>query len=293
MSFAKDKIAAIVRKKIAEAQAESDFRSREAIYSHFRQRVVQGVEEGRFTAESLGFLSEIVEEIESEMSHVNPEDIAMEPAQEPKEPGRSSSGLKLILAAIVALGVAVAGYYFYNTSNTTTAASGKVDLASFVINPNEDAAAASANPAKFTIATQDGASVVRAKGPLQLFSSEMIKVDTARSYEVKVRLRLLPAPDGSQRSTRVYVGLATYDANGVLQTSQPGAHRYGVMANEQVSSNDGWIERTAVFSGAGDERHDQFRPGTASVRLLVLANYRSDADNEVEISELGWRVLPQ
>jgi hypothetical protein len=122
------------------------------------------------------------------------------------------------------------------------------------------------------------ASAVEIRGPKILFSKESFAVDPAMAYQLSADVRVLPKADGSPQLSVVYLGVQTFDANGRELKSGPGTYRYAGASNRTVGSQENWVHVSGLIAGEGDSNHHQFRPGTRSVRLVLLANYRSDSD---------------
>ncbi|MCB1476110.1 MAG: hypothetical protein H6883_03560 [Rhodobiaceae bacterium] len=125
----------------------------------------------------------------------------------------------------------------------------------------------------------DERSVLFVEGRAQLISADRYRVDTSKLYRMEIGLRSV-ATDKSHAS-RVNAGVATYDADGKLQTDAPGTHRYFAM-QEALSTLDDWQQRSGFITGEGNRTHTTFRPGTRYVRPIVLVNYGS-AEQAVEI----------
>jgi hypothetical protein len=135
----------------------------------------------------------------------------------------------------------------------------------------------SPSPALMEVFAKDGGiggAVIRATGPKTLFSKEMIAVDTGKTYRLDADVRVLPQA-GSPRTSVVYLGVSTYDADGKELKSPPGSYRYAGAVGRNVRSDQGWVHLGGTITGEGDENHHQFRPGTHSIKLVLLANYRS------------------
>lgn len=100
----------------------------------------------------------------------------------------------------------------------------------------------------------------------------LVPVNTARTYRVRFKTRVVT--NGTLLSEQqVYAGVATYDANGALQTSAPGTHRYCAAAAANVVAADGWRTFEGIITGEGNTNANQFRPGTVFVRPIFILNY--------------------
>lgn len=147
----------------------------------------------------------------------------------------------------------------------------------YSLDPNSD----HLKPGDVDTGTVDDKVVVVAKGPKQLVSTTNYKIDPTKQYKLTARLRVT-TDDATVGGARTFVGVATYGEDGRLITTGVGTHRYAAMLNRLVKSSEGWVEAEGILSGMGDDRHDQFRPGTEVVRPVLLLNYRSD----VAVTEL-------
>lgn len=121
-------------------------------------------------------------------------------------------------------------------------------------------------------------STIEVKGPASLFSEETFVVDTGKTYELSAEVRILPKDDGTPQVSIVYFGVQTFDANGRELTSGLGTYRYAGANKRNVSSAEGWIHIGGLITGEGDSSHNQFRPGTHSVKLVLLPNYGADSE---------------
>lgn len=106
--------------------------------------------------------------------------------------------------------------------------------------------------------------------------SQPILVDTSLVYEISAEVRTFSLDEDPYREARTYLGVATFDENMEPIRSGPGTHRYAGAANRIVQMPHGWLALGGSITGEGDERHDQFRPGTRFVRVVALLNYRSE-----------------
>jgi hypothetical protein len=104
-----------------------------------------------------------------------------------------------------------------------------------------------------------------------IYSSNAIPVDTSRVY--RVRFRVKKTRDVDTGGTNVYAGVATYDKNGVLQSTAPGNHRYCAANGKPLKVADGWQVFEGYITGEGNVTHNQFRPGTAYVKPMFVVDY--------------------
>jgi hypothetical protein len=123
------------------------------------------------------------------------------------------------------------------------------------------------------------------------FFSARIPVDTSRAYRLRVAVRVLPRDDGTKQISRIYLGVRTYDVDGKELKSGPGSYRYAGAANVQLTSDDGWKTLTGTIAGEGDTSHNQFRPGTKSVEVALLVNYKADETVVSEVRDLRFAEL--
>lgn len=109
-------------------------------------------------------------------------------------------------------------------------------------------------------------------GPQNVWS-QVIPIDPALAYELSAEVRAF-SPEGDRMAgTRTYLGVETLDAEMKPLRSGPGTYRYGGAVNRVVQPVSGWVSLSGVMQGEGDDRHDQFRPGTRYVRVVLLLNY--------------------
>lgn len=123
------------------------------------------------------------------------------------------------------------------------------------------------------------------------FYSARIPVDTSRAYRLRIAVRVLPRADGTKQASRIYLGVRTYDADGKELKSGPGSYRYAGAANVEISSDDGWKTLAGTITGEGDLSHNQFRPGTKSVAVALLVNYKADEAVVSEVRDLRFAEL--
>src|SRR5690606_41501376 len=73
-------------------------------------------------------------------------------------------------------------------------------------------------------------------------SRDVHSFPTRRSSDLEADIRVLPREDGSDQVSAVYLGVATYDAEGKELRSGPGTYRYAGASDRKVSSEDGWVQ---------------------------------------------------
>lgn len=129
---------------------------------------------------------------------------------------------------------------------------------------------ADADGQRFEFRREGERSVLFVEGRAQLITAARYRVDPSKLYRMEVAIRSI-ATDTSHAS-RINAGVATYDADGKLQTDAPGTHRYFAM-QEALPAADEWQQRSGFITGEGNTTHSTFRPGTRFVRPIVLVNY--------------------
>lgn len=117
------------------------------------------------------------------------------------------------------------------------------------------------------------ASTLEIKGPANLFSQETFVVYTGRTYKLGADIRVLPKSDGSPQDSVIYFGMQTFDAAGKVPESGPGTYRYAGANKKGVGPQQNWVHIGGLITGEGDSIHNQFRPGTHSVKLVFRPNY--------------------
>jgi hypothetical protein len=137
----------------------------------------------------------------------------------------------------------------------------------------------------------NGGSLIRVTGPTNVFAKDMIAVDTGRTYRLDADVRVLPKEDGSAQTSVVYFGVSTYDVDGAELKSGPGTYRYAGALGRNISSNEGWVHLSGAITGEGNENYKQFRPGTRSVKLVLLANYQSKDEPVLLIRDVTFSEL--
>ncbi|WP_417345692.1 phage tail protein [Ferrimonas sp.] len=129
---------------------------------------------------------------------------------------------------------------------------------------------------------EHGGKVVRAKGTAWFYSSAVFPVDTSKRYKVRFKVRQY---DNGTGSRYLYAGVATMDKdlNGI--TGGSGTHRYCAASGINIVASQGWRTFEGYISGEGDA-HNNFRPGTAYVRIMGIVNY-SNGTGTADIDELS------
>lgn len=295
----------LISKRIETLGADT-IEARSGIYRSLRSQLDRRIAEGKVSRNALGSLDDAIERVErnypfdeltdpAPIRNGNSSDLNSNVAPRrasatdlASDGGVRSGGIsRWLIAAALVVAVVGGGYYFLrpvNQDGLNIAALGEMST-----DPGGKVAAETA--AGFG-RSEDAATIITT-GPIELYSMPAVPVDVTQTYELQVRLRVLPGADNSSREARVYAGIATYDAAGKLETSEPGTHRYALLNNAHISSDQGWIERKVIVEGAGDGRADQFRTGSAAMKLVVIANYGGSPSTQVEISSLSWRLVPK
>jgi hypothetical protein len=190
-------------------------------------------------------------------------------------PKKRSGAPVIVIAGIVAL-ISLATGWFYlgstpavlNSSFAWMTDSPKFSIDAVNLQPitNETAG--------YKLVEVDGARFVQVTGPLELYQIDSIYIDPTKTYRVTVRVRVTK-DDPEIGGARTYAGVATYDADGQLERTAPGTHRYAALNNRIISEKDGWVEAEGLITGVGNENFNQFRQNTVTVRPMVLLNYKS------------------
>lgn len=130
---------------------------------------------------------------------------------------------------------------------------------------------------------------ITAHGPTTV-RSQPIPIDPNLKYDISAEFRAVDAQPNSKTFTRIYLGVETFDENMEPLRSGPGTHRYGGAVNVRLGAFSHWVKLEGTMTGEGDERYDQFRPGTRFVRVIALLNYESEG-RAVEMRNV--RFTPQ
>jgi hypothetical protein len=142
-------------------------------------------------------------------------------------------------------------------------------------------------PTTFTIsrAGWSGGNALRITGDNWVYSKNAFPVDTSRRYRIRFRARQTVNPTSG--GAMIHAGVATYDADGVLQTTEPGSHRYCAVTGVTLTVADGWNEYSGIITGEGNDSHNKFRTGTRYVKpMFIVNNSNGDGTAEVDLLEL-------
>lgn len=134
---------------------------------------------------------------------------------------------------------------------------------------------------------EDGMSIFEARQATALYGIEKVAIDPERTYRMRFDVRVT-----GEAAARVEAGLATFDADGELQTEPPGAHRYGVAVGHYAPPGEGWVTLSGVFTGTGNENFNQFRAGTKSAVPVVLLNY-GETDTVTQVRNIRLEILEE
>lgn len=133
---------------------------------------------------------------------------------------------------------------------------------------------------------EQGNAVLKVKGRALLQFSHLIEVDPNKAYRLSLDLRVT----GRGGPAQTDIGLVTFDEDQNVQTDAPGAHRYGVAANQKIAADGAWNRLSGVFKGMGNQSFNQFRKGTRFVAPVLLLNYQG-AGTTTEIRNLRLEQL--
>lgn len=123
-----------------------------------------------------------------------------------------------------------------------------------------------------TQAPDEGLPPVVATGST-IVMSQMIPVNSSQTYDISAEVRNVAPAELKDRAANTYLGVATFDAEGKEIRGGPGTYRYAGALNYQLYSDAGWRTLSGSITGEGNETHMQFRPGTKHVRIVLLLNY--------------------
>ncbi len=216
-------------------------------------------------------------------------------ARQPPAPlpptGRMRAAVRAPWLAAAAGLLAVGGLGWYVLVGPAVADNPEFDDGVAGYSDNARSTVAIASWSTYYIPREDGGQhYLEGVGPVPLIAIRSVEIDPGRRYEVSARVRTV-RDDPSVGGARTFIGVATYDAEGELEETPPGPHRFPAADNLVIASAQGWVELKGVITGTGNERADQFRPGTRSVRLVALLNNASPQAIS-QIDYLRLRELP-
>lgn len=198
---------------------------------------------------------------------------------EPSRPARPNTTGWLV-SAVAVLVILGGGVYWWKTQNNGPISEFNAGVAGYSSEAAPAAPIASDDP-RFTSKREGDDYVLEATGASPIYTADWVEVDPAKTYKLTARIRAIK-DDPKVEGAKTYVGVATFDANGNLQTTAPGTHRYAAMFGRVINSSEGWVEAEGLITGEGNENANQFRPGTKYVKPLALLNYASpDAVSQI------------
>lgn len=222
----------------------------------------------------------LIDALESTINQIEQVEMVHSPEQSPQatvtepgtaQPAKKRSGLPLIIAGLAVIVLAGAGWWYFGMTRPNP--DFDRGIAGYSTAP-DDLKEITSTDAKYAGKREGDDYVLELTGEAPIYATNAIAVDPAKNYRLTAKIRVLKDDPQLQGAT-ISVGVATFDDQGKLQTSAPGAHRYAAIINRVLKSSEGWIEAEGFITGEGNENHNQFRPGTKSVKPMALINYRS------------------
>lgn len=106
-----------------------------------------------------------------------------------------------------------------------------------------------------------------------IYLKGVIKIDTSRTYRMRIRVRQVIDP--TTGGSNFFAGVSTLDENyaGITGGAGFASNRYCV-AGGSLSKSKGWQTFEGVISGEGSN-NNQFRPGTAYVKPMFYINHQN------------------
>ena len=283
------------------ALPQNDAAARQEVYEKAKASIAK-LDDNNSTpsrTEMLGHLEKTIEKIETqykpldmfsashsvELSEQSPEVTPVIVTEQAHGPSRTKWFIAAVALIICCTGITF--FYLYEPGSLVAKTRKEIGFSDyindFVAHPKRNKRI-SDQSAVFATSNYQGKTTLLATGSGRMFLKDHIPVDTAKNYRLSVTLRVKGPTDGAA-TTRTIVGLATYDENKKLQSSKPGAHRYGTL-NRTVSSEKGWQTYSGIFSGVGDLSYNMFREGTKFVRPMMLFNFKAAPTVQTEIAEM-------
>lgn len=127
-----------------------------------------------------------------------------------------------------------------------------------------------------------GSKALKLSGNNSITYAHKIPIDTSKVYKVHARVKSIGAT-----GARVYAGVATYDKDGNVETTTPGAHRYCAANNVRVPSDGTWHDYVGTITGRGNSNHNQFRHTSKYASPVLLVNYDQDDSYVIIVDELS------
>lgn len=119
-----------------------------------------------------------------------------------------------------------------------------------------------------------------AAGALEAYWDRRIPIERTRTYRVRVRVKSV-----GTTGAVLYAGVATYSADGTLETAAPGTHRYCAAGNVAVPSDGQWHVYEGTITGEGNTTHNQFRTTSAFASPMFIVNFQQGAGYVTEVDE--------
>lgn len=185
--------------------------------------------------------------------------------------GKAASPIAILAAAVAVAIAAGAGWYAFGRASPIDAEFDGVG-GGFAVNLQGTPIKAGPD-GPFAFNKVDGTGVITVTGPATIATIEPLKIDTSKTYAMKIRARVVKDDPGVGGSNFL-AGFATFDAQGKLQSDAPGSHRYFVSTGK-LSVADGWRDLEGTITGAGNDSHSMFRVGTDSAKPVILVNFDS------------------
>lgn len=252
--------------------------NRQHIYDKFRS-VIAGNPK---LSDLVGALDEAIQEIEDrrlETVKSSTRQNVAKPAAESSKPTRTNT-IQWLVFSVAVLVILGGGAYWWQTQNSGPISEFNAGIAGYSSAPTPSTSIAR-DDARYTAKRDGDDYVLEATGASQIYPTDWVEVDTSKTYRVTAKIRTI-RDDPQVNGAKTYVGVATFDANGNLQTTAPGTHRYAAMVGRVINSSEGWVEAEGLITGEGNENANQFRPGTKYVKPLALLNYASpDAVSQI------------
>ena len=135
---------------------------------------------------------------------------------------------------------------------------------------------------------------LRITGKLQLFTVDAIAVDTEKSYEIKLAIKIPAGLEKPESAIRLFAGFVSFDAdNTLIEKNGKRIFRYPVTRgnlptpkNLSDRLHNGWYVFSAIISGESDKGVATFVPKTKYVRLMLNIQIQQ-AEAYLELGQLS------